>query len=82
MMIFHDLSIVFHRFTHDFHAGSLPPVARNCLQAGLEAMRDSGKIPRGPPDLPTGDLPLAGSTVLPKLQRSGEKKMAIPNQVE
>ena len=26
-----------------------------CLvEAGLEAMRESGKIPRGPPDLPTG----------------------------
>lgn len=25
-----------------------------CAQAGLEAMRESGKIPRGPPDLPTG----------------------------
>ena len=28
------------------------------LEAGLDAMRESGKIPRGPPDLPTG----AGNT--------------------
>ena len=27
------------------------------VQAGLDAMRESGKIPRGPPDLPTGPEP-------------------------
>jgi len=51
--------------------------AQQVEKAGLEAMRDSGKIPRGPPDLPTGTEVIEQKCVAYLIGKGGQALAAI-----
>ncbi|CAE7826446.1 unnamed protein product [Symbiodinium microadriaticum] len=51
--------------------------AQQVEKAGLDAMRESGKIPRGPPDLPTGTEVIEQKCVAYLIGKGGQALAAI-----